>query len=64
MGWHIVSEQTNVYVRIENEKANVPQPLFLALWGKDKEEFYIKHLAETRCTANCPGGLYVRGRQL
>ena len=33
MGWHIVSEQTNVYVRIENEKANVPQPLFFGPVG-------------------------------
>jgi hypothetical protein len=30
----------------------------LALWAKDKEEFYIKHLAETRAE-NRPGSLYV-----
>jgi len=32
----------------------------LALWGKDKEEFYIKHLAETRAPRIAQGSLYVR----
>ena len=31
MGWHI-SEQTT-HIRIENEKANVPQPLFFGPVG-------------------------------